>query len=83
MARRPRNDLAVARQIEMLKLAEKTGSVMRAAYQLGDKNEKLVEETALYATRVASDLMEAGTYVSYNDACRVAAERLEATRGAA
>jgi len=78
VARRPKNEHAIARQIAMLRLAEKTGSVVRAAHELGDKNEKLVDETARYAERVATDLMKSGGYVSYNDSCRVAAERLEA-----
>jgi len=67
----------------MLKLAEKTGSVIRAAGELDDKNEKLVDETARYAERVATELMGSGKYVTYNQACAVAAERLEATRSAA
>lgn len=82
MARRPKNEHAIARQIAMLKLAVETGSVTRAAYAIGDKNEKLVDETARYAELVAVELMRDGKYVTYNDACRVAAERLEAQRGA-
>jgi UDP-N-acetylmuramyl pentapeptide synthase len=83
VARRPKNEHAIARQIAMLKRAEHTGSVLRAAGELGDKNEKLVDETARYAERVATELMKSGEYTTYNAACAAAAQRLEAQRGAA
>lgn len=78
MARRPSQERALARQIAILRLAAETGSVIRAAWKIGDKNEKLIEETRRLSEGVAEELMREGTYVSYNESCRVAADRLEA-----
>lgn len=77
MPRRPNAARARVRQIAILRLAEQTGSPRRAAFKLGIKNEVEIEDAIRISESTAEELMRAGTYVSYNDSCRVAAERIE------
>lgn len=65
------------RTIALLRRAVECGGVRRAAGHIGEKREQLIEETVRLAEQTAVELMRSGTYVSYNDSCRVAAERLE------
>lgn len=66
------------RTIALLRKAVECGGVIRAAGHIGEKREQLIEDTVRIAERTAVELMKAGSYVSYNESCRVAADRLEA-----
>lgn len=65
------------RTIALLRRAAECGAVIRAAGHIGERRAQLIEETVRIAEGTSAELMRAGTYVSYNDSCRVAAERLE------
>jgi hypothetical protein len=65
------------RTIALLRRAVECGGVRRAAGHLGEKRQQLIEDTIMLAERTELELMRAGTWVSYNDSCRVAADHLE------
>ncbi len=68
---------ARARQIAILRMAVETGSPRRAASKLGIRNEVEIDDAIRLSEATSEELIAAGTYVSYNDSCRLAADRLE------
>ncbi len=66
------------RTIALLRKAVETGSVRRAAGALGERREQLIDETIRIAEGLATELLTSCHYVSYPEACRIAAELLEA-----
>lgn len=77
MPRRKTPDDWKPRTVALLRKAVEVGGVIRAAGHIGEKREQLIEDTVRIAESTATELMEAGSYVSYNESCRVAADRLE------
>jgi hypothetical protein len=68
------------RMIALLRKAAECGGVIRAAGHLKERHEHLVETTRQLAEKTHAELMGPGglNATTYNEACRIAAERLEA-----
>lgn len=68
------------RTIALLRKAAELGGVVRAAHAIGEKRPQLIEETIAMSERTQIELFEAGEHgpLTYNKACALAADRLEA-----
>lgn len=71
---------AKARMIALLRKAGETGGVYRAAFALKERHDTIIIGAIAVAERTQAELMGPGGLkaVTYNEACRIAADRLEA-----
>lgn len=81
MSRRKHPPDAKPRMIALLRKAAELGGVYRAAGALKERHDPVVEAARQLAEKTQVELMGAGKLnaVTYNEACRVAADRLEAS----
>lgn len=70
---------AKPRMVALLREAAECGGVIRAAGHLKEKNEHVVDAARQLAEKTHAELMGPGglNATTYNEACRIAAERLE------